>query len=262
MNDWQLMVDKQDLAARFGKAAADYDRYALIQKEIGQHLLSRLPRSTQKYPVALDLGCGTGFFLKKLQPLCEQLVGLDLSSGMLATAQAGGASAWLVGGDAESLPFAEACCDLVYSSLALQWCASLPGALAELRRVLRPGGVLAFSTLLSGSLCEMRRAWQQLDSQDHVNPFISAALLANLCKDQGFTRLHWECRRHVVYYNTLSEVLTGLKGIGANQVSGQRVSGLGGRQRWLRLQAAYETERDASGYLPVSYEVCYGVLSR
>ena len=260
MSDWTLAVDKADLAARFGKAAEQYDRHARIQQLIGDHLLDLLPR--QNYEVALDLGCGTGFFLEKLQTLSHQLVGLDLSPGMLAAAAARGGSAHLVGGDAEQLPLLSASCDLCFSTLALQWCASLPKALAEIRRVVRPGGHLALATLSDGSLMELRQAWRQVDALDHVNPFIPEQTLIELCQAQGFEILRWQRQQHVLHYPTLQELLTSLKGIGANQVTGHRSSGLGGRSRWMALQQAYEYKRDDTGLLPISYEVCYGVLTR
>ena len=72
MADWTLNVDKVDLAARFGKAAEQYDRHARIQQIIGDHLLSMMPG--HNYEVALDLGCGTGFFLEKLQTGCRSLI--------------------------------------------------------------------------------------------------------------------------------------------------------------------------------------------
>jgi malonyl-CoA O-methyltransferase len=134
--------------------------------------------------------------------------------------------------------------------------------LSELQRVIRPGGLLVFATLSAGSLDELRRAWRQVDELDHVNSFITEVALRDLCAESGFKEVRWECRRHVLYYESLNELLMGLKGIGANQVSGNKSTGLAGRQRWLQFQAAYEAERDYSGRLPVSYEVCYGVLMR
>lgn len=260
MNDWSLPVDKIDLAARFGKAATHYDQHAIVQQQIGEHLLHLI--SQQNYEVALDLGCGTGFFLQKLQPLCDKVVALDLSFGMLMAATQKASRASFVCGDAEQLPLSDAGFDLVFSSLALQWCASLPQALREIYRVLRPGGRVAFATLSAGSLLELRRAWQQVDDLDHVNRFIGEERLQSLCLQQGFRTEQWSCRRHILHYPTLRELLMGLKGIGANQVTGQRASGLSGRQRWLALEKAYENERDNTGLLPVSYEVCYGVLTR
>lgn len=72
----------------------------------------------------------------------------------------------------------------------------------------------------------------------------------------------WQRQQHVLHYPTLHELLTSLKGIGANQVTGHRSNGLGGRNRWMALQQAYEYKRDDTGLLPISYEVCYGVLTR
>lgn len=60
----------------------------------------------------------------------------------------------------------------------------------------------------------------------------------------------------------LRELLTSLKGIGANQVTGHRATGLGGRNRLFELEQAYESQRDYTELLPLSYEVCYGVLTR
>ena len=260
MADWTLNVDKVDLAARFGKAAEQYDRHARIQQIIGDHLLSLLPG--HNYEVALDLGCGTGFFLEKLQTLSQELIGVDLSTGMLAAAAAKGSLARLICGDAEQLPLASASCDLCFSTLALQWCASLPDALAEIRRVVRPGGHLALATLTDGSLSELRQAWRRVDTLDHVNPFICEKSLIKLCEAHGFHAVTWQRRRHVLHYPTLRELLTSLKGIGANQVTGHRATGLGGRNRLFELQQAYESQRDYTGLLPLSYEVCYGVLTR
>lgn len=62
-------------------------------------------------------------------------------------------------GDIELLPFADNQFDFCFSNLAVQWCDSLAAALAGLVRVTRPGGVVAFSTLLSGSLDELNQAF-------------------------------------------------------------------------------------------------------
>lgn len=253
-------LDKQDLAARFGKAAPRYDRYAQLQQEVGRHLLGLLAQ--KNHPVALDLGCGTGFFLQDLQQFSNRLFALDLSLGMLRQTQGRDLGLPLVCGDAEALPFATASLDLVFSSLTLQWCASLPVALEELHRVVKPGGTVAFATLSEGSLWELRRAWQKVDSKAHVNHFMAASDLHALARDGGFEVLRWECRRHTLNYPEVRDVLMSLKGIGANQVHGERDDGLSGRERMDRLAEAYEEFRGATGALPVSYDVCYGVLSR
>ena len=98
----------------------------------------------------LDMGCGTGRETQALQnhyPM-RQLTGLDLSDGMLAYARKRyllGGGRWLAG-DIENLPLRNEMFDLVFSSLAIQWCESLTNVLDEVYQVLKPGGWFVFST--------------------------------------------------------------------------------------------------------------------
>ncbi len=260
MSDWSSPVDKRDLADRFSKAAGDYDRLARVQQQVGGELLALLPDA--HFERGLDLGCGTGYFLPELAKRCERLMGLDLAPGMLQVARQKRVSAELLCGDAEQLPFSDASVDLIFSSLALQWCASLPQALSEIYRVLRPGGIFAFATLGEASLHELRAAWREVDHLEHVNQFISSHTLQYLCSEHGFLSIDWLNRSHTLHYSSLHELLMSLKGIGANQVTGARAAGLGGRSRLRALELAYERMQGPSGLLPMSYEVCYGVLMR
>ncbi len=75
--------------------------------------------------------------------------------------------------DAEQLPFASACFDMVFSCLALQWCEDLSLPLSEIRFVLKPHGQAFLSTLLDGSLFELEQAWRSVDHHRHINQFIS-----------------------------------------------------------------------------------------
>lgn len=261
MRDLTQQVDKIALAERFGRAAAVYDHYAQLQQHVGQSLLALVP--TARYQHVLDLGCGTGFFLPGLQPLAEQLWALDLSPGMLAVAGQRGVANGLLCADAEQLPFRPETLDLVFSSLALQWCRDLPATLAGLAQTLRPGGVLAFAILTDGSLPELRSAWRAVDNAPHVNRFVEANWLFSEAEKCGFALLSREIQRHCLHYATLRELLMSLKGVGASQVNDAGSRGLAGRQRWSRFTVAYEQLRDpVRGTLPLSYDVCYGVLKR
>ncbi|MBN0749564.1 methyltransferase domain-containing protein, partial [Pseudomonas aeruginosa] len=69
----------------------------------------------------------------------------------------------------KALPLPDACVDLAWSNLAVQWCDDLRAAIGELYRVARPGGRVAFSTLLADSLPELNQAWQAIDDRPHAN---------------------------------------------------------------------------------------------
>ncbi len=87
---------------------------------------------------ALEVGCGTGLILDHVAPIASRAVGVDLSAGMLAKARSRGHQ--VVQGSATALPFADASFDCVYSFKVLAHVPAIDQALAEVARVLRPGG--------------------------------------------------------------------------------------------------------------------------
>lgn len=94
----------------------------------------------------LDCGCGMGFYLMAMAKLREmRLVGLDTWLERLRWARAEGVSAGLTNGGVYQLPFAANSFDAILLSEVLEHLSQEKAALVELRRVLRPGGVLAIS---------------------------------------------------------------------------------------------------------------------
>ena len=103
---------------------------------------------------ALDVGCGTGQSARALAELADRVVGIDVSSGMLAAARAEtGARVDYLRAAAERLPFASGAFDLVTAGLAFHWF-DQPRFLGEARRVLAPAGWLVVYD--SGFRGEMR----------------------------------------------------------------------------------------------------------
>ncbi len=93
---------------------------------------------------ALDVGCGRGNYLPLLASQCENVVGVDLSEGMLASVPVG---AWtLLVGDVEALAFPDDSFDVVFANHIIYHAPDIGAAVHELRRVLRPGGVLITAT--------------------------------------------------------------------------------------------------------------------
>jgi ubiquinone/menaquinone biosynthesis C-methylase UbiE len=94
---------------------------------------------------ALDAACGSGRHARRLVELGHQVVGVDSSPEMLAKARAAVPEAVFHHGDLTSLPAESASFDLVVCALALEHVADLNAAIAEMSRVLRPGGRMILS---------------------------------------------------------------------------------------------------------------------
>lgn len=87
---------------------------------------------------ALEVGCGTGLILGRVAEFARRAVGVDLSGGMLAKAAARGLE--VVQGSATHLPIADASVDVAYSFKVLAHVENIHAAMAEMARVVRPGG--------------------------------------------------------------------------------------------------------------------------
>src|SRR5690606_2236524 len=168
-------------------------------------------------------------------------IALDLAEGMLQHARPLGGAQRFVAGDAESLPLRDGCLDLIYTSLAVQWCADFTAVLNEARRVLRPGGVLAFSSLCVGTLQELRDSWQAVDGLVHVNRFRDFADYQRLCVGSGLALVGLEQQEQRLYYPNLRQLTHELKALGAHNLNPGRPGGLTGRARIQALSDAYET---------------------
>lgn len=158
----QHQVDKQAIAQAFGQAARGYDQHAEFQRQVADRLLAKLPSQLNGLRV-LDLGCGTGYCSDVLKQRGASVVCADISVDMLCAARerCGDEGMSYFVADAERLPFSNDEFDLVVSSLALQWCRDLSLALSEIKRTTKPGGKVMFSTLLDGSLHELKSLLEQ-----------------------------------------------------------------------------------------------------
>ena len=263
-----VLPDKRQVALSFSRAAAQYDGAALLQRRVADRLLARLHALDKQAWLEpqrwLDLGSGTGYCSRALahrHPGAEGLA-LDLAPGMLrhARQQGAGAQHYLTA-DAERLPLRADCCDLILSSLALQWCPDLPAVLAEARRILRPGGVLAFSSLVEGTLAELRHSWAQVDDQVHVNRFRPQVAYAEAAQASGLETLALAVEPERLHFPDLRALTQHLKAIGAHNLNQGRPQGLTGRQRLAAFTQAYESLRQPAG-LPATYQVIHVLLRK
>jgi malonyl-CoA O-methyltransferase len=264
-------LDRRAVAQAFDRASASYDEAATLQERVRTDLVERLAELKLDPSNILDLGAGTGHASRALKRRYPRslTVAADIAAGMLVRAKA--QSRWLrrferVRADAYSLPFRDGCFDLVFSSLMLQWCDDLDVVFAEIARVLKPGGVLLFSTFGPGTLAELREAFGASGAPgNHVNHFFDPHALGSALMQAGLTEPVLDVDRIVVGYPDVLTLMRELKAIGAHNVTRGRARGLTGRRRIAAMTQAYETQRH-EGRLPATYEVihaiCWGADTR
>lgn len=260
-------LDKRLMRRAFESAAREYDKSAMLQHEVGRRMLERLGLVRLKPSFILDAGAGTGAPSKALVQRYPgaTVIALDIAHGMLLEARmrVSFLSKWFthrqtfVCSDIESLPLTTASVDMIFSNLSLQWCNDLDRALSEFYRVLKPGGLLMFSTFGPDTLKELRASWSKVDQYSHVNAFMDMHDIGDALVRARFANPVMDVERHTLTYPDLNTLLRDLKSIGAHNVTAGRPHGLTGKGRLRQLTAAYEKYRK-DGVLPASYEVIYG----
>ena len=256
------LPEKRPARRSFEQAAQSYDAAAVLQQEVAQRLLERLDLMKLEPARVLDLGCGTGYCIPELMSRYKRadIVALDIARPMLEQARRRGR--WLhrprcVCGDAERLPFEDESFDLVFSNLMLQWCVDLDAAFAELQRVLRPGGLLLFTSFGPDTLKELRDSWAQVDGDTHVNAFLDMHDVGDALVKTRFADPVMDVERITVTYPDVWKLMRELKQIGAHNVTVGRPRGLTGKSHMQQLVNAYERYRQAD-VLPASYEIVNG----
>lgn len=256
-------LDPRAVAASFGAASRGYDAAAWLQAAARAELLSRLDLLRAPPSAVLDLGAGTGLAAREIKRRFRRaaVTAADIAPPMLRQARRH-SRFWrpirCVQADARELPFEDASFDLVFTNLMLQWLAPPDAALAEMRRVLKPGGLLLLSSFGPETLRELRAAWEAADGGVHVNDFIDVHDLGSALARAGFVEPVLDVDRHVRHYADARALMQELKALGAHNVDSRRARGLTGRHAFARMNAAYESQRTAAG-LPSTWQLVYAV---
>lgn len=256
-----LMMFDRRAWRRHRERAAQQGRTDFLHAEIADRLIDRLGDVGRQFRVALDLGSHGGALSRALalRPGVERLVAVEPAVTFLR--QVDGER---VAADPELLPFAEHSFDLVVSALTLHWVADLPGALVQLRRALKPDGLLLAAMLGGATLAELRTALIEAELAEeggvspHVSPTADLADAAALLQRAGFAMPVADADTITVTYQDLTALLRDLRHMGeANALAARRRTGL--RRATLAGAAAIYAERFglADGRIPATFEILY-----
>lgn len=251
------------LRSVFERAAPDYDRHAALEREVADRLLERTAFQRADPLRILDLGCGTGYCTAALkrQHRKAQVIGLDFALAMCRRAKARSAlfrPLQAVCGEAAALPFPGRSIDLVVANLVLQWETDLFSSFNELRRIMRPKGLLLFTCLGPASMGQLRAACEAVLPAGAIRPFphpfpdmhdIGDALVA-----AGFDEPVMDGETLTLAYPSVEALLTELEATGA---ASHFDAWPAIREAAPRLAAAWPGCGDG-GRIPLGWEIVYG----
>ena len=255
-------VNKRSVKTGFGNAASTYDEAAVIQRESLQQLLARLQQISPCAENILDLGSGTGAARPGLRALYEKAdyIGLDIAFSMLrhSAGKESIKSKKSVCADAEALPFKYDVFDIVFSASTLQWCDDISTVFAECLRILKPNGLLIFSTYGPQTLTELRTSFVELNEYSRVKQFLDMHIVGDLLVAAGFQSPVIESERICVEYGDPAQLLRDLKLTGATNHMQSRPKGLFTQKQIRSVLEAYQKFRLPNGKYPATYELIYG----
>lgn len=255
-------IQQHQVRRAFGRAAPGYDQVARLQREMAENLLSRLDYIRIQPERVLDVGAGTGWLTKELERKYPRarVMALDIAEPMLRQARKRGR--WLkpihcLCARTEAIPLADASLDMLISNAMLQWCAEPQAVFAEWLRVLRPGGLLLFTSFGPDTLRELAEAWAQVDALPHVHEFVDMQVLGDALMGAGWENPVLDRDLYRTHYPDVMSLMGDIKALGAGNALAGRRAGLTGKGRIQRLAEVYEAMREPAG-LPLTWEVVNG----
>jgi len=246
---------------RLDRAASGFESADFLQRRAALDLAERLGAILRNFPLAVDLSARRGAFRDALAAAApgriESLIEADLSYAMLRE----GSGMRLVA-DEEQLPFADDSFDLIVSTLGLHWTNDVVGALIQIRRILKPGG-LFLGTFLGGvTLTELRQSLVAAESEilggagSRVSPFADLKDAAGLLQRAGFKEPVADMDTVTVTYDHPLKLMLDLRQMGETAVLADRHPKALTRALLARSAEIY-TERFAGpdGRVPATFEI-------
>ena len=232
-----------------------------LHDEAADRLLDRLDVVNRAFASVLDIGARGGALVRRLAERrgSARVIAAEPSLQLLANAPGPRVAA-----DPELLPFGDAAFDLIISNLILHWTADLPGALMQLRRALKPDGLMLAALLGGQTLVELRTALfeAELAEEGGVSPRVSPAIeladAAALLQRAGFALPVADSETITLTYPDLPALVRELRGMGeTNALAARRRGGL--RRATLAHAASIYRERfgDADGRIPATFEILF-----
>lgn len=243
---------------RAAPALAEHD---FLFREVAERLADRLLDVRRSFPLALDVGCHGGEFARVVNGRggIRTLVQCDPAPAMARCA--GGLA---LAAEADALPFREGAFDLVVSVLSLHWVNDLPGALVQIRRLLKPDGLFLAALPGGGTLGELRAALTQAEldvtggASPRVAPFVDLRDAGALLQRAGFALPVADADPITVSYADMFRLMADLRGMGEAAALTGGPRHFTRRAVFMRAAEIYlQRHAGPDGRIPASFEIVW-----
>ena len=254
---YPVTFDRRLLRMRRARAAALGPAIFLIER-VADDLAARLSAVLRTFDLAVDIGTPNDAVRRRLADRVGAIVAVDPIASHIAGERLA------VVADEEALPFRDGSIDLAVSALALQFVNDLPGTLIQIRRALKPDGLLLAAMVGGESLAELRAAFAAAEAEveggisPRVAPFADLRDLGALLQRAGFVLPVTDVDRITVRYASPLALMHDLRRMGAgNVLTARRRAPL--RRGTLRRVFEIYAERfaDADGRIRATFEIVW-----
>jgi SAM-dependent methyltransferase len=212
--------------------------------------------------VAAELGERLAAVLRKFEWAAD--IGTPADAVQRALAGKAGSIEHIEIGDDEVIRVPDTSLNLAVSALALQFVNDLPGVLVQIRRALKPDGLLLAAMVGGDSLTELRQAFAEAESEiegglsPRVAPFADLRDLGGLLQRAGFALPVIDSERITVRYSSVFNLMHDLRRMGATNALAERRRAPLRRTTLLRMAEIYsERFADPDGRLRATFEIVW-----
>lgn len=253
------IFDRAVLARRRARVSRSAGEYDFLLARVADDIADRLSIVRRTFPLAANVGAHHGVVSRRIAGIAgvESIIDVDGTPELVLAAPG-----MRVVAEEDALPFADGSLDLVVSGLALQLTNDLPGALIQIRRALKPDGLLLAAMLGGATLKELREAWLAAEAEvsggasPRVAPFADVRDMGALLQRAGFALPVVDSETVTVNYPDPFALMREVKAMGASNMLTARRRMPVTRRLLLRAAEIYvERFAAADGRVPATFEI-------
>lgn len=252
-------LDLDQLPRRLAKTAQTYAQHAVMQREICERLVGRLDYIKCQPTTILDMSLHPSqseAALRQRFPKAQYIAATPCVDELKQRKRGLFKKPCSVAVPVDRLALADASVDFIFMNLTLLWANDWPQLLQDCYRVLKPKGMLLFTSLGPDTLQELRHAFSHVDDATHVHQFVDMHDVGDVLLKAGFENPVMDIEQLQFRYKNLRQLTTDLKLTAINNLSATRRRALMTPRQWAVVERNYVLTED--NQLDATFEFVYG----